>query len=61
MTTATRYKRLRSRLDDACKAAGRKPEDVLLLAVSKTVDLDQVEWLSVLELTVLGKIDPMNY
>lgn len=43
MTTATRYKRLRSRLDDACKAAGRKPEDVLLLAVSKTVDLDQVE------------------
>lgn len=43
MTTATRYKRLRSRLDDACKVAGRKPEDVLLLAVSKTVDLDQVE------------------
>ena len=43
MTTATRYKRLRSRLDDACKVAGRKPEDVLLLAVSKTVDLDQAE------------------
>lgn len=43
MTTATRYKRLRSHLDSACQAAGRNPEDVLLLAVSKTVDLDQVE------------------
>lgn len=43
MTTATRYKRLRAHLDDACRLAGRNPEEVLLLAVSKTVDLDQVE------------------
>ena len=43
MTTATRYTRLRAQLDEACRASGRKPEDVLLLAVSKTVDVDQVE------------------
>ncbi len=43
MTTATRYKRLRARLDDVCLSVGRNPKEVLLLAVSKTVDLDQVE------------------
>lgn len=43
MSTATRYQRLRSRLDEVCKKANRNPEDVLLLAVSKTVDVDQVE------------------
>ena len=42
MSTATRYQHLRAELDEECKKAGRKPEEVLLLAVSKTVDLDQV-------------------
>ena len=43
MSTATRYQHVRSALDEACRQAGRDPQDVLLLAVSKTVDLDQVE------------------
>lgn len=43
MSTATRYQRLRAELDEACKKAGRNPKDVLLLAVSKTVDVDQVK------------------
>lgn len=43
MTTATRYTRIRQQLDEECRRAGRNPEDVLLLAVSKTVDVDQVQ------------------
>lgn len=42
MSTASRYQHLRSELDEECNKAGRKPQEVLLLAVSKTVDLDQV-------------------
>lgn len=43
MTTKDRYIRVRSEVDAACARAGRKPEEVLLLAVSKTVDIDQVQ------------------
>lgn len=43
MTTATRYTRIRQQLDEECRRAGRNPEEVLLLAVSKTVDVDQVQ------------------
>ena len=42
MSTASRYQHLRSELDEECNKAGRNPQEVLLLAVSKTVDLDQV-------------------
>lgn len=42
MSTATRYQHLRKELDEICTQCGRSPEDVLLLAVSKTVDVDQV-------------------
>lgn len=40
MGIAERYARKRSQVDEACRAAGRQPEDVLLLAVSKTVDVE---------------------
>ena len=43
MSTATRYKHVRSEVDQICKELGRDPEEVLLLAVSKTVDVDQVQ------------------
>lgn len=43
MSTATRYQHLRAELDSVCRDAGRNPEEVTLLAVSKTVDVDQVE------------------
>lgn len=43
MSTATRYQHIRSEVDEVCKEIGRNPEEVLLLAVSKTVDVDQVQ------------------
>ena len=42
MSTKERYERVRAEVDLACEKAGRNPHEVLLLAVSKTVDLDQV-------------------
>lgn len=42
MTTKERYIRVRNDIDEACRRAHRDPSEVLLLAVSKTVDLDQV-------------------
>lgn len=43
MSTKTRYMKVRKEVDEACAQAGRDSEEVLLLAVSKTVDLDQVQ------------------
>lgn len=43
MSTATRYKHVRSEVEKVCHEVGRNPEEVLLLAVSKTVDVDQVQ------------------
>jgi pyridoxal phosphate enzyme (YggS family) len=43
MSTKDRYIHVRKEVDVACTRAGRRPEEVLLLAVSKTVDLDQVQ------------------
>lgn len=43
MSTATRYAHVRSEVEEVCKEVGRNPEEVLLLAVSKTVDVDQVQ------------------
>ena len=40
MGIVLRYERERERVDEVCRAAGRKPEVVLLLAVSKTVDVE---------------------
>lgn len=43
MSTKTRYMKVRKEVDEACAQVGRDPKEVLLLAVSKTVDLDQVQ------------------
>lgn len=43
MSTKDRYIRVRTEVDEACRRAGRDPEEVLLLAVSKTVDCDEVQ------------------
>lgn len=43
MTTATRYTKVHEHLVQECQRAGRNTEEVTLLAVSKTVDVDQVE------------------
>lgn len=40
MGIAERYARERERVDEACRVAGRAPGEVLLLAVSKTVDVE---------------------
>lgn len=58
MTTATRYTRIRQQLDEECRRAGRNPEDVLLLAVSKTVDVDQVELAMQAGATAFGENRP---
>ena len=43
MNTKERYERTVARLADACRAAGREPGEVTLVAVSKTVGGDQVQ------------------
>lgn len=43
MSTVDRYRHVREQLDKQCIACGRNPEEVVLLAVSKTVDVDQVK------------------
>lgn len=46
---------VRSRIADACAAAGRSPDDVALLAVTKTVPASDVTLLMDLGLTVFGE------
>lgn len=43
MSAATQYERVRGELDAECAHMGRDPKEVLLLAVSKTVDVDKVD------------------
>ena len=42
MTIATRYRAIRAEIDDICRACGRNPEEVKLVAVSKTVGIPEV-------------------
>ena len=42
MTTKERYERVRAEVDEECRKAGRAPEEVTLVAVSKTVGPDDV-------------------
>ncbi|MBR0404338.1 MAG: YggS family pyridoxal phosphate-dependent enzyme [Eggerthellaceae bacterium] len=42
MTTKERYERVRAELDEVCRRCGRAPEEVTLVAVSKTVGPDDV-------------------
>ncbi|MEG1397266.1 MAG: YggS family pyridoxal phosphate-dependent enzyme [Raoultibacter sp.] len=43
MSIETRYRRLRAELDQECVSCGRRPEEVTLLAVSKTVGVSEVK------------------
>lgn len=43
MTAEERYERTRAELDEVCRRAGRAPEEVTLVAVSKTVGPEDVE------------------
>ncbi len=53
MSTITEnYKEVRERIDEACRKVGRKPEEVTLIAVSKTHPAEYVE-----ELLPLGVVD----
>lgn len=42
MSIESRYARLRAQVDEACRECGRDPGEVLLLAVSKTVGVEEV-------------------
>lgn len=43
MGIGMRYARVEQQLEEACQQAGRRRQDVTLVAVSKTVDLDEVD------------------
>ena len=42
MGTKERFECVRQELDEVCRSGGRKPEEVTLVAVSKTVGPDEV-------------------
>lgn len=58
MSTATRYAKVHEKVVRECQAAGRNPEEVTLLAVSKTVDVDQVELAMQAGATAFGENRP---
>jgi len=49
------HQRIRDRIADACRRAGRPPEDVSIVAVTKTVDLETIKALIDAGLTDLGE------
>ncbi len=58
MSTATRYTKVHEKVVRECEAAGRNPDEVTLLAVSKTVDVDQVELAMKAGATAFGENRP---
>lgn len=58
MSTATRYTKVHEKLLQECRQAERNPEEVTLLAVSKTVDVDQVELAMQAGATAFGENRP---
>ena len=58
MSTAIRYMKVHEKVVRECEAAGRNPEEVTLLAVSKTVDVDQVELAMQAGATAFGENRP---
>ena len=58
VSTATRYAKVHEKVVRECQAAGRNPEEVTLLAVSKTVDVDQVELAMQAGATAFGENRP---
>ena len=42
MGTKERYERVREELDEVCRSCGRQPDEVTLVAVSKTVGPEEV-------------------
>jgi pyridoxal phosphate enzyme (YggS family) len=49
------YGRVRERIDAACARAGRQPDDVTLVAVSKTVDAERLQSALAAGITSLGE------
>jgi PLP dependent protein len=52
---ASNLERVRERLARAAERAGRRPDDVLLIAVSKTVDVDRIRAAVAAGVTALGE------
>lgn len=53
--TERNLQRIRQNIVEACAKANRRPEDVSIVAVTKTVDLTPVSWLIDLGMTDLGE------
>lgn len=58
MGIAERYVRERARVGETCRAVGRRPDDVLLLAVSKTVGIEGAQEASEAGASALGENRP---
>ena len=52
---ASNLERVRERLARAAERAGRRPDDVLLIAVSKTVDVERIRAAVAAGVTALGE------
>ena len=57
---AVRRERILDRIEDACARAGRAPEEVTLLAVSKTVGADEVALAQRVGYTIFGENRPQE-
>lgn len=57
---AVRRERILDRIEDACSRAGRTPEEVTLLAVSKTVGADEVDLAQRAGYTIFGENRPQE-
>ena len=54
------YLEVRKKIDDKCKEIGRKPEDVTLIAVSKTKPLSDIEKLIKIDVNEFGENKPQE-
>ena len=54
------YRAVREKINEACKRVGRKPEEVTLIAVSKTKPLSDIEKLIKIDVIEFGENKPQE-
>ena len=59
-TIQDNYKKVREEIDETCKRIGRKPEEVTLIAVSKTKPLSDIEKLIAIDVNEFGENKPQE-
>ena len=61
MSIEQNLKEIRQNISDACQRAGRRTEDVTILAVTKTIDADRINEAVSLGLQTLEKTAYRNF